>query len=212
MANCGQDDVDIMKFFIGNILAKCADIKKGGKMYGCILALEELEVEDSFNEFLVVSDEVFDKIQILDYKNWKEGDKEPTGLTYLSFRTKSLLMRLKWYGKYLLSQQEESTMSVAQWKKNATIDGFRDFSVLQYEGLDKATILGKSNSNNSSPSTPRQLHKPSLAQEFLKGVKRDKTQYEKLVKGSDFPKWHRSIKATAKSHGCENVLDPEYVP
>jgi hypothetical protein len=116
MASLGQDDIDIMNLFIDTIMAKCGDIKPGGKMYGCILALKELEVEDSFNEFLVVSDETFDEVEIPDYANWPGGDKIPTKKTHLSHRTKSFLLRVKWYAKYLLHQQDESTMSVAQWK------------------------------------------------------------------------------------------------
>jgi hypothetical protein len=48
-------------------------------------------------------------------------------------------------------------------------------------------------------------------QNFLKGVKRDKSQYTKLKDERQFDNWQCSFLGTARAHHIEEVFDPSYV-
>ena len=50
------------------------------------------------------------------------------------------------------------------------------------------------------------------AEEFKKSTKRSKTDYKPFKEDKEWDDWHRSTEATARSHGCEDVLDPNYKP
>ena len=50
------------------------------------------------------------------------------------------------------------------------------------------------------------------AQEFRKGIKRDKGHYTVLKDEKEWDDWKRGVESTATTHGCENVLDPVYIP
>ena len=50
------------------------------------------------------------------------------------------------------------------------------------------------------------------AQEFRRGVKRDKTHYTDLKDDKHFNSWNRGFVATAFMHHTHHVLDEEYVP
>ena len=47
---------------------------------------------------------------------------------------------------------------------------------------------------------------------FLKGIKRDKTQYPSIKDERDYHTWVSSFLAIANSHKIEEVFNPEYVP
>ena len=47
---------------------------------------------------------------------------------------------------------------------------------------------------------------------FKKGIKREETAYPTLKGERYFERFSRSLYITAKSHGCEQVLDPDYTP
>ena len=47
---------------------------------------------------------------------------------------------------------------------------------------------------------------------FRKGIKREETAYPTLKDERYFDSFSRSLYVTAKSHECEDVLDPEYTP
>ena len=47
---------------------------------------------------------------------------------------------------------------------------------------------------------------------FRKGIKREETAYPTLKDERYFDSFSRSLYITAKSHECEDVLDPEYTP
>ena len=48
--------------------------------------------------------------------------------------------------------------------------------------------------------------------EFRKVIKRDKAHYRELRNEKGWDEWKRITIPTIYSHGCENVIDPEYVP
>ena len=47
---------------------------------------------------------------------------------------------------------------------------------------------------------------------FKKGIKREVTSYPTLKDERYFDSFSRSLYITAKSHDCEEVLDPDYNP
>ena len=50
------------------------------------------------------------------------------------------------------------------------------------------------------------------AEDFKKSNKRSKTDYKPFKEDKEWDSWHRSTLATARFHGCEDVLDPKYKP
>jgi hypothetical protein len=210
MAAIGKDAQAVMKHFIQALVG---DTTKGGRMYDVVLVLEELRVEESINDFIAQKDEAFARVKVPNYtKRWKPDQPEPTDVREPGYAATEILTRMKWFARYVLHMEGIKELSVDDWKHHATPQNFKDFNVNVYEALDKDAILGKPSLITSSTSNIRNPSKSSLAQEFQKGVKRDKLQYEKFTKNNEFPRWNRSVRATAKSHGCENVLDPTYVP
>jgi hypothetical protein len=59
------------------------------------------------------------------------------------------------------------------------------------------------------PSVPNQARSDKLSN-FIKGVKRDKTQYPELKDIGHFENWQQSFLAVAKSHRIEEVFNPKY--
>jgi hypothetical protein len=49
-------------------------------------------------------------------------------------------------------------------------------------------------------------------QEFCRGVKRDKAQYENLKDDKYFNSWNRGFVATARMHHTDLVFNEKYVP
>jgi hypothetical protein len=47
---------------------------------------------------------------------------------------------------------------------------------------------------------------------FLRSIKRSPTDYNKFKDDNKWKQWHRHLRATARSHGLSNVLDPTYKP
>ena len=58
---------------------------------------------------------------------------------------------------------------------------------------------------------PRQTSNGKLVS-FRKGIKREEIAYPTLKDERCFDGFHRSLYIAAKTHGCEEVLDPEYTP
>ena len=64
---------------------------------------------------------------------------------------------------------------------------------------------------HSTATEPRNTSSQKLAS-FRKGIKREETAYPTLKDERHFDSFSRSLYVTAKSHECEDVLDPEYTP
>ena len=56
------------------------------------------------------------------------------------------------------------------------------------------------------------LNKNQKLVSFKKGIKREETAYPTLKDERYFHGFSRSLYITAKSHECEQVLDPDYTP
>ena len=65
--------------------------------------------------------------------------------------------------------------------------------------------------NSSTATQPRATSNQKLIS-FRKGIKREETAYPTLKDERYFDSFSRSLYITAKSHECEDVLDPEYTP
>ena len=65
--------------------------------------------------------------------------------------------------------------------------------------------------NSSTATQPRATSNQKLIS-FRKGIKRKETAYPTLKDERYFDSFSRSLYITAKSHECEDVLDPEYTP
>ena len=65
--------------------------------------------------------------------------------------------------------------------------------------------------HSSTATEPRNTSNQKLAS-FRKGIKREETPYPALKDERYFDRFSRSLYITAKSHECEEVLDPEYTP
>ena len=67
--------------------------------------------------------------------------------------------------------------------------------------------------NSSTATEPRATSSQKLTPiSFRKGIKREETVYPTLKDERYFDSFSRSLYLTAKSHECEDVLDPEYTP
>ena len=67
------------------------------------------------------------------------------------------------------------------------------------------------NSSDSTESRPISNQKQKLAS-FKRGIKREQTTYPTLKDERYFDGFSRRLYITAKSHKCEQVLDPDYTP
>ena len=65
--------------------------------------------------------------------------------------------------------------------------------------------------NSSTATQPRATSNQKLIS-FRKGIKREETAYPTLIDERYFDSFSRSLYTSAKSHECEDVLDPEYTP
>jgi len=79
-----------------------------------------------------------------------------------------------------------------------------------------ATVTGSSKTA-SSPSPMRPLPHPpravtTPAEDSQRGVKRDIAHYEGPKRDDQWDEWSRTFVATINTHGCKNVIDPNYVP
>ena len=65
--------------------------------------------------------------------------------------------------------------------------------------------------HSSNATEPRNTSSEKLVS-FRKRIKREETAYPTLKVERYFDSFSRSVYVTAKSHECEDVLDPEYIP
>ena len=65
--------------------------------------------------------------------------------------------------------------------------------------------------HSSNATKPRQTSNQKLVS-FRECMRREETAYPTLKDGRYFDSFSRSSYITAKSHECEEVLDPEYTP
>ena len=105
------------------------------------------------------------------------------------------------YFRYLRENNIDDIMSL-------TMEDFNDYRMDIYDpnASQPSTTSSKTKKTNSSTPT----RKP--AEEFKKGIKRDKSHYIVLKENKQWDNWRRTTLATARSHTCEEVFDPKYTP
>ena len=85
--------------------------------------------------------------------------------------------------------------------------------------LDEGTLLLQTRGkymkfviyHSSTTTEPRNTFNQNLVS-YRKGIKREETSYPTLKDERYFDSFSRSLYITAKSHECDEVLDPEYTP
>ena len=90
------------------------------------------------------------------------------------------------------------------------------FDTIQEDDFDQFRIHTY---NPDSPTLPTRsdniitnANNQKLIDDFCKGIKRDKSQYATLQEDKQWDNWYRSTLATARSHGCEQIFDPTFLP
>ena len=79
------------------------------------------------------------------------------------------------------------------------------------ESFDTYRVLSADRATNLNSIAHKGSNNDALSN-FIKGVKRDKSQYPELKDERHFENWKRSFVAIAKSHRIDEVFDPLYVP
>ena len=85
-----------------------------------------------------------------------------------------------------------------------TMDEFNEYRVSVYNPNAPAPVV--------SPSTRPTTTRATIVSTFKQGIKRDKSHYVALREDKQWDSWRRSTLATARSHSCEAVFDPTFVP
>ena len=128
---------------------------------------------------------------------------------------RNLIKALKSWNFHLMI---EHSLKKVDWdnKTYITLEFFDDFRVSSYDPDNPIRTIPRSVTTSTPsktiPSATYQAKTQSLAQEFRRGIKRDKTQYEVLKDEKQWDSWKRQIESTATAHGCENILDPKFIP
>ena len=83
--------------------------------------------------------------------------------------------------------------------ENLNIQDFNHYRIKKYNPHKNNNISATTNKNRE-------------VDYFKKSIKRDKTQYSIFRQDWQWDSWKRNTVSTAKTHGCEDVLDPNYSP
>ena len=95
---------------------------------------------------------------------------------------------------------------------------FENFVSISKDDFDlyRTTMYDPSCSLSPSPPAPAAstsaTGRGSLVDDFRKSIKHDKSHYVALREDKQWDSWKRSTVATARSHGCEEIFDPSYMP
>ena len=92
-----------------------------------------------------------------------------------------------------------------------TEQDFDDFRISK-NYVPPSTVTSPFSTSNVASSTSTGPTPTSELASFIKGVKRDISQYPEIKDDRFFENWHRSFLAVAKSHRIDDVFDVNYVP
>ena len=179
-----------------------------------VLDVMQLQEEDTITKALRASkfDVRFDyllrldkpSLQNISYKD-DEGVKTHPPQYEIAF-----IHMLQAWNSYLL---RELDVKEIDWMEKSAIneDSFREYRVAVYNPND--SIAPTSQATTSQPTQSNYgPHKYSLAQEFRKGIKRDKSHYVALKIEKQWDDWKRKTVSTIHAHNCANVINPSYTP
>ena len=182
--------------------------------------LKSVLKEKGVNSLGVLFSEPFSVFQDMRYD---DEDGEQVALPMWSLNA---IRTLRAWNKFLLAHSE----STVDWGNPEIINQeeytkYRDeiYSTALNDSTDEK---GNNLVNNGLLSNPINNNNPgfnfnygcnsdsvdSLAREFRRSIKLDKTHYTVIQDDKDFFHWKRLTESTACSHKCENVLRPNYMP
>ena len=128
-----------------------------------------------------------------------------------------LLLRLRAVKAYYYYIKLTHGIEQVDWEDENIVNGddFDSFRISEYDpqgptnpNPKTSNIQGVSQNNNNNPRNDIK----SLAAEFRKGVKRDKSAYTVLKDERNWDAWKRRTVATMHAHGCQNITNPLYKP
>lgn len=118
---------------------------------------------------------------------------------------------LKAWNAHLL---EAHGLKVVDWNDNLLVntDQFDEFRLSIYNPDVLPTPPVRPARKPASVDVRNKIKPQNLAQEFRKGIKRDKGHYNVLRDEKQWDEWKRQTIATIYAHGCENITSSGYSP
>ena len=167
----------------------------------------------SIDDLLILPPRFIDNISI----SSSDGTSRP-----MAYHSKAKLHVIQAWNQYLLDKHD---LRFVDWSNSSIVndDEYNEFRVAIYQPVGLTSIKTEPSPSLMNPKffTPSSKKSPSsissrptshLAQEFRKGIKRDKAHYTVLKDEKQWNEWKRTTLATIYAHGCENIVDPTYVP
>jgi hypothetical protein len=136
------------------------------------------------------------------------------------FKDKELKLKILQVQKLVVAQawyrSQPDSKTISTWFE-LTADGLSTFAA---QGIhlaqSKPTVQATSTTIPTDDSEPAiattSASSPSPASDFLKGIKRDVTQYQEFTDDKKWLLWKRHLKAMAPIHGLECILQQDYKP
>jgi len=153
--------------------------------------------------------------QDIDEMQYKDNDQ----LLKVSPSQRSLVKVLKAWNYHLMVSNE---IKKVDWDDTILVnqEEFDEFRVSWYDPDNPIRSTPRSSTAAMSPipihttssSSKISSSRHTPAQEFRRGIKRDKTHYDILKDEKQWDTWKRKLESTATAHGCESILDPLFVP
>ena len=191
------DDVRILKTLLTNLVQ---NVEKDQPNHAITLFLEGFGT-DTFSEFMMMNLEDFD---ISNTTNYKVGRKT----VHVKPMHLRLLGKLWQYVNRLGSEGNPLEQE--------------DVEKLTNQDFTRWNISERNRNNTNTPAlgptavttnnVPTVNTNASAVDAFIKNIKKDKFQYDKLTDEAHMEKWFGTLNSQAILHGCENVLDPKYAP
>ena len=157
-------------------------------------------------DIISIKDDGFEKLQFIDKNNKKTSPLEP------------LLLRLRIVKAFYYHLKEKHNLDIIDWKDESVVTSeiFDKFRVSVYHpsaptkpGVHRNLNL---NQNNETNQLPQNKPAKSLASEFRKGIRREKSAYFVLKDEHVWNSWKCKTIATMNAHGCQNIANPNYKP
>ena len=158
----------------------------------------------TMDDIIYTGDDFFSALQYIDDDNrTKVSPLEP------------LLLRLRAVKAYYYYLKQTHGTDQINWEDTTIVnsDNFDTFRITEYDPQGPTNPNSEIvNEKGVSKNNNFRSDNKSLAAEFRKGVKRDKSAYTVLKDERNWDSWRRRTVATMHSHGCQNITNPLYKP
>ena len=157
-------------------------------------------------DIISIKDEGFEKLQFIDKNNKKISPLEP------------LVLRLRVVKAFYYHLKEKHSLEIIDWEDESVVTSeiFDDFRVSIYDPSAPTKpgtpVSLNRNQSNTTDQLPQSKPAKSLAAEFRRGIKREKSAYSVLKDERIWNSWKRKTIATMNAHGCQNIANPNYKP